>query len=209
LSTVNGNGEPVRPAKVDPRDVKTAPRRQDFGELGGRAAMDRETRPDRRNVPRADTDPPLSAMERARRALTPQDRPDLLVPAAAPAPDPHAEMRDRFAMGDFSGALDVAEVILARAPSDREATTVAAKCREVLYDMYSSRIAGFDREISVIMGPDQLRWLSLDHRAGFLLAMIDRGTTVDDLLDVSGMPRLDALRILCDLLDQKVLGLGA
>jgi hypothetical protein len=37
--------------------------------------------------------------------------------------------------------------------------------------------------------------------------MIDGISSVDDLLDVSGMPRLDALRILCDLLDAKVISL--
>ncbi len=163
---------------------------------------------------------PTSALERARRAVTPLTR-----PGSTPSfegqglafverrsrlapPEPLGEMKDRFAMGDFSGALAVAEQILTKEPDEPEAKAVAVKCRDVLYDMYASRIAGMDREVSVKMGTDQLRWLSLDHRAGFLLAMIDGGSTVDELLDVSGMPRLDALRILCDLLDQKVIGLG-
>jgi len=163
---------------------------------------------------------PTSGLERARRAVTPVKRfgssPSLEGQGLAfvgrlgsPAPpEPLGEMKDRFSMGDFSGALAVAEQILTKEPDEPEAKAVAAKCRDVLYDMYASRIAGMDREVSVKMGPDQLRWLSLDHRAGFLLAMIDGGSTVDELLDVSGMPRLDALRILCDLLDRKVIGLG-
>lgn len=116
-----------------------------------------------------------------------------------------ARMKGKFAMGDFSGALEVAESILDKHPNNDEAKNVARKCREVLQDMYSSRIAGLHRVPRVVMSSDQIRWLSLDHRAGFVLSMIDGISSVDDLLDVSGMPRLDALRILCELLDAKVI----
>ena len=36
----------------------------------------------------------------------------------------------------------------------------------------------------------------------------DGGITVDQILDISGMPRLDALRIMYQLLDQRVISLG-
>lgn len=121
--------------------------------------------------------------------------------------EPMREMKDRFAMGDFSGSLEIAELILREDPLHTEARNLAEKCRDVLYDMYASRIDGMDRTLRVIMGPDQIRWLSLDHRSGFLLSMVDGITTVEELLDVSGMPRLDALRLVCDLMDQKVIGL--
>jgi hypothetical protein len=122
-------------------------------------------------------------------------------------PRSHQLMKDRFAMGDFSGSLDVAEQILNRSPQDPEARSLADKCREVLLDMYSSRISGLEKVPHIAMSADQIRWLSLDHRAGFLLSMIDGISSIDDLLDVSGMQRLDALRILCSLLDQKVIQL--
>lgn len=118
-------------------------------------------------------------------------------------------MKGKFAMGDFSGALQIAEKILGAHPRDQDAQSVAKRSREVLLDMYSSRIAGLDRVPRISMGPDQIRWLSLDHRAGFLLSMIDGISSIDDLLDVSGMPRLDALRILCELLEAKVIALSS
>jgi hypothetical protein len=118
------------------------------------------------------------------------------------------KMKERFAIGDFSGALDIAEKLLKAHPQDADAKALASKCREVLEDMYSSRISGLHRVPTITMGPDQIRWLSLDHRSGFLLSMIDGISSVDDLLDVSGMQRLDALRIICELLDQRVIGLS-
>jgi hypothetical protein len=121
---------------------------------------------------------------------------------------PHREMKDRFAMGDFSGALEKAESIMGDNPTDREAEALAQKCREVLVEMYASRIAGLDRRVKVVMAADQVRWLSLDHKSGFLLSMVDGSTSVEDLLDVCGMQRLDALKIICSLLDQNVIELG-
>ncbi len=124
-----------------------------------------------------------------------------------PSADPIRNMKDRYAMGDFTGALSVAEKVLAEDPTNGEATRFAQSCRDVLTDMFASRIGGMDQLVTVAMGPDQIRWLSLDHRAGFLLSMVDGTSTVEELLDVSGMQPLDALRILCSLLDQQVVAL--
>jgi hypothetical protein len=40
-----------------------------------------------------------------------------------------------------------------------------------------------------------------------MLSMIDGASTIGELLDISGMPRLDALRILSHLLEQRVIRL--
>ena len=48
-------------------------------------------------------------------------------------------------------------------------------------------------------GADQLRAAHLDWRAGFILSLLDGVTTVEGLLDVSGMPADETLGILKDL----------
>src|SRR5688572_30312250 len=142
----------------------------------------------------------------------PSERPSLgsSRPNLPPGRDlpPGREMNDRFAMGDFSGALEKARQILETDPLDREARAMASRCEEVLLDMYSSRIAGMHRTVRTVMGADQMRWLSLDHRAGFLLSLVDGHSSVDDLLDLCGMPRLEALRLICSLVDQRVIELS-
>jgi hypothetical protein len=52
---------------------------------------------------------------------------------------------------------------------------------------------------------EQLRWLSIDHRAGFLLSHVDGVSSLEMILDVSGMPLLDALKILAELQQQRVI----
>lgn len=49
-------------------------------------------------------------------------------------------------------------------------------------------------------------WLNLNHRAGFILSQIDGSVSYDDIIALSGMPRLDTLKILSDLISNKVIG---
>lgn len=119
--------------------------------------------------------------------------------------DPIDRVHDRFVVGDYSGALVLAEGVLAEQPGHPEATKYAESCREMLRQMYLSRLGDGAHVPRVVMGADQLRWLTLDHRAGFLLSCIDGSSSVDEILDVSGMASLDALRILHELLQEGVI----
>lgn len=150
--------------------------------------------------------------------LGPAPARDATSPTAPPSfatrkPDPPAgdpavrDMKDRYAMGDYSGALIVAEGILETRPGDADALRYAGSCRETLMQMYAARLGDLRQVVRVAIPPDQVRWLSLDHRAGFLLSLVDGFSTIDELLDMSGMPHLDALRHLYMLLEQRVIAL--
>jgi hypothetical protein len=121
--------------------------------------------------------------------------------------DPIAEMRERFSLGDYTGAYEMAELLLAEDPDDPEAAECAESCRGVLEGMFAARLGPLDRVPTVIVQRTQLRWLSIDHRAGFVLSLIDGSSTLEMILDVSGMPKLDAMRILYELLQQKIVSL--
>jgi hypothetical protein len=118
------------------------------------------------------------------------------------------EMQECYAVGDFSRALSIAEEILARSPDDVGARRCAQNCRDVLTQMFAARIGPLDQVISVVISPDEIQWLALDHRAGFLLALVDGQSTVDEILDISGMTRLDALKIIFDLTERQVVRLA-
>lgn len=53
----------------------------------------------------------------------------------------------------------------------------------------------------VLLDPSALQGLDLDHRAGFLLSLIDGMTSVDDLMELSGMPRENVEQLLLRLLE--------
>jgi hypothetical protein len=118
--------------------------------------------------------------------------------------DPVAEMRERFSLGDYTGALEMSELILAEEPGNLEAAQCGESCRGVLEKMFVARLGPLDRIPMVVVPRTQMRWLSMDHRAGFILSLIDGSSTVEMILDVCGMPKLDALRILQELVQQRI-----
>jgi hypothetical protein len=135
----------------------------------------------------------------------PNRRPTMPAPTEV---DAEREMRDRFSLGDYTGALASAESILARereGARHAEALAFAENCRTVLRQMYTARIGPLDRVPMVMVPAEQLRWLSIDHKAGFVLSHIDGVSSLEMILDVSGMPALEALRILCELAQQRII----
>jgi hypothetical protein len=121
--------------------------------------------------------------------------------------DPVMEMQERFALGDYSGALVMAESMLDENPTHVEAREYAESCRSVLQQMYTARIGPLDRVPVVDIARDQLRWLSIDHRTGFILSLVDGISSLEMILDVSGMPPLDALRMLFELVQQRIVSI--
>jgi hypothetical protein len=53
----------------------------------------------------------------------------------------------------------------------------------------------------------ELRTMPLDHRAGFLISLIDGASTVEMILDMSGMPENEALSILGSFAQQGIIAL--
>jgi hypothetical protein len=116
-------------------------------------------------------------------------------------------MKDLYATGDFSGALEISDTLLTADPGDLEAQRFSTSCRDVLTQMLQSRVGQLDQIVQVALSPEELRWLTLDHRAGFLLSLVDGAITLEELLDITGMAKLESLRILVRLLDQRVIRL--
>jgi hypothetical protein len=112
------------------------------------------------------------------------------------------EMEELYALDDLTGALRFAELVLGREPSNDRAKRCADNCRRRLLALYSSKLGDLDAVPVPAMADTELRWLGLDHRSGFLLSRVDGVSTVEEVLDVCGMPRLEALKTLVDLLDQ-------
>jgi hypothetical protein len=112
------------------------------------------------------------------------------------------EMEELYALDDLTGALRFAELVLGREPENAQARRCAENCRRRLLSLYSSKIGDLSAVPVPALDDTQLRWLGLDHRAGFLLSRVDGMSSVEEVLDICGMPRLEALKTLVDLLDR-------
>ncbi|MDF1565076.1 MAG: hypothetical protein P1V51_18710 [Deltaproteobacteria bacterium] len=146
--------------------------------------------------------------------------------AAAAAPDPSVEddddddeggiseedlahlmegAQELIALADFSGALEIVGRVLLINPENVTAIELRERCESTLLQMWESKLGPIERCPRVLIDPDEVVWLNLDHRAGFVLAQIDGQVTYEELFALSGMSRMDTCRILVQLLEQRVI----
>ncbi len=117
------------------------------------------------------------------------------------------ELADNFALGDFTGALRVAELLLGQDPAHDLAQHYARSSREKLEGIYTSRLSVGGEVPELTVPESELRWLGLDPQIAMVLARVDGRTPLDHVIRLSGVPRLDALRALVELLSAKVIRL--
>ncbi|HET6923386.1 MAG TPA: hypothetical protein VFI16_09580 [Anaeromyxobacteraceae bacterium] len=138
--------------------------------------------------------------------LTPAPRP------AAPRTDVDVWMegaRELFALGDFSGSLEMIEKILKIDGGHAEARAYLRQNESTLVSMYESKLGSLTNVPRLAIKPEEVMWLNLDHRAGFLLAQVDGSVNFEELFALSGLPRLDTVKILAQLLADGVIRGGA
>jgi tetratricopeptide (TPR) repeat protein len=113
--------------------------------------------------------------------------------------------RELFALGDFSGSLEMIERILRVDPTHAEARAYHRQNESTLVAMYESKLGALGTRPRLAIHAEEVMWLNLDHRAGFLLAQIDGVVSYEDLFALSGLPRLDTARILASLVAEGVI----
>ncbi|MBI5547642.1 MAG: hypothetical protein HY901_27485 [Deltaproteobacteria bacterium] len=113
---------------------------------------------------------------------------------------------DLLDLDDHSGAMAAVDKILAIDPTNATAQELKARCEGTLLAMCESKLGDLTRRPAVKLKPDEVVWLNLDHRAGFLLSMIDGQVSFEDLFTLSSMSRLETARILSQLVQDKVIG---
>jgi tetratricopeptide (TPR) repeat protein len=108
--------------------------------------------------------------------------------------------KELFALGDFTGSLELIEKILQLDPDHGEAREYLRQNESTLIAMYESKLGPLVGIPRLAIKPEEVMWLNLDHRAGFLLAQIDGAVDYEALFALSGLPRLDTARILANLI---------
>jgi len=113
--------------------------------------------------------------------------------------------KDLLELDDHSGAMELIVKAQELAPDDVEVKAMRDRSEKTLQAMFESKLGDLNNTPRVKLKEDEIIWLNLDHRAGFVLAQIDGTVTYEDLFAVSGMSRLDTARILAQLLEEGVI----
>ncbi|MBN2357850.1 MAG: hypothetical protein JXR83_00255, partial [Deltaproteobacteria bacterium] len=142
--------------------------------------------------------PAMSAVDSSQRAPVAGD-------SAATCDNLMRGARELFELGNFSESLELVEKVLATDPENGEAREYLERNQETLLKMYESKIGSFQRAPRVLIPPDEVIWLNLHHRAGFLLSQIDGQVTYEDLLALSAMSKLETCKILVQLINEGVI----
>ena len=117
-------------------------------------------------------------------------------------------IEDLLELDDHSGAMELLGKAHELAPYDQRVQALKDRSERVLLTMLESKLGDMNQVPRVQLQDDDIIWLNLDHRAGFVLAQIDGTSSYDDLFALSGMTRLDTARILGQLLDEGVIAVA-
>lgn len=113
--------------------------------------------------------------------------------------------KDLLELDDHSGAIELILKAEHLSPEDSQVIELKARSEQTLEAMFESRLGPMSARPRVLLKDDEIIWLNLDHRAGFVLAQIDGTVSFEDLFEVCGMSRLDTARILAQLVDEGVI----
>jgi hypothetical protein len=116
-------------------------------------------------------------------------------------------MLERLAASDYSGAFHAAEALLVHHPLHTDAIECSQIARSELRKLYVARLGSLECVPHIMVGVQALSALGLDFRAGILLSRIDKRAALREIVDGSGLPELDALRILSELYLQRVIAM--
>jgi hypothetical protein len=128
-----------------------------------------------------------------------------LVQGAGESATEYEKLHQRFDVGDYSGVLELSEALLKKNPTDKEATHYRDSSKEILMQMYESRIGSLDQVPVLAISSGEVIWHNLDPAAGFILSRIDGTVTFEDIIDISGLPRFETCQVLCKLLQDGII----
>jgi hypothetical protein len=133
------------------------------------------------------------------------------VDAGAPAGEP-AEERTRRRItrllelasewntsGETDKAVSAVDLALSEDPNSALGQKLITRNKDTITSLFQHYLGDLERTPQLAKPLHELANAPISPRAAFLLSRIDGMLTIDELLDVSGMPRLEAYRHLCQL----------
>jgi hypothetical protein len=107
--------------------------------------------------------------------------------------------------GEFLAAVASVEEVMREDDEGVIAPVLLHRHRDLLYRIYEGHIGDMQAVPLVAVPLHEIAGQALDHRTGFLLSRIDGMLSFEDILDVAGMPRMEAYQILSNLLRKGVI----
>ena len=101
--------------------------------------------------------------------------------------------------GELDKAVAAVDLALSEDPNSALAQKLIHRNRDTIMTVFQSFLGDLERQPQLARPLHELASAPISPRAAFLLSRIDGTLSIDEILDVSGMPRLEAYRHLCQL----------
>jgi hypothetical protein len=112
-----------------------------------------------------------------------------------------------FSNGNSPLAAGILELALDENPDSVVAQKAIQANRDLILEIYRGYLGNLKAVVRIALPMQQLSKHDLDPRAAFLLSRIDGTMSVEDILDISGMPNLEAFQLLSRLRMQGIIDL--
>ncbi|MEP6862408.1 MAG: hypothetical protein ABJE66_17415 [Deltaproteobacteria bacterium] len=103
------------------------------------------------------------------------------------------------AAGELDKAVAAVDMALSEDPDTALAQKLVHRNRDAIMNIFQLFLGDLERQPQLARPLHELATAPISPRAAFLLSRIDGTLSIDEILDVSGMPRLEAYRHLCQL----------
>ena len=107
--------------------------------------------------------------------------------------------------GDAERSVAAVDLALSEDPNSAVTQKLITRNRDLIMGVFQGFIGTLDRVPHLARPLHALADAPINPRAAFLLSRIDGTLTIDELLDVSGMPRMEAFRHVCQLMLRGIL----
>jgi hypothetical protein len=111
------------------------------------------------------------------------------------------EARQMVRGGQLVEAHDLLLAHTAARPEDLDAQALLELVRARLAAEYRERLTKEEGSPALCVAPEQLLKFNLPANAGFLVSMIDGGTSIDELVALSGLDSFEVLHLIARLAD--------
>lgn len=101
--------------------------------------------------------------------------------------------------GELDKAVASIDLALSEDPNSALAQKLIHRHRDTMMQVFQQFLGDLDRQPVLARPLHELANAPISPRAAFLLSRIDGTLSLDELLDVSGMPKIEAYRYLCQL----------
>ena len=150
--------------------------------------------------------PEFDLQKFARRDVDRSTDPEVQVTAET---DPRLlKLAETLEIRQYDAAQVLARDILKTRPNDIIALTCIQECSAGLEALHAFSTAALDKVPSAAIGGPPIHDLRLDHRAGFLLSLIDGVSPISTILDMCPLARSEALAVLFALVEDRIIVLA-